>query len=76
VIYTPSGVDRFGSVNDTVVLPSGWNRALKFNLAEEMGGTFRDSLPVDPRTSQIARESKAMIKRSNFRPMEMSVGND
>lgn len=56
---------------DTVLsLPSGWERALIYNLAVEIGGEY--GAQIDQVTYQIAQESKGMIKKAvaKNRPMD------
>lgn len=50
------------SLNDTVNLSPGWNRALIYNLAVELCPEYGQ--PVDPLTLKIAKDSRAAIERS------------
>lgn len=71
VLYAPAGIAKFGSVDDVIILPPGYSRFIRENLAVELSGEWRDSLPPDPILIHAALESKANIKRINMRPLEI-----
>jgi hypothetical protein len=58
-------------LNAQLALPPGYERALKYNLAVEMANEFaREPLPS---TMQIAVDSKAVLKRVNYRPLYLAT---
>lgn len=68
-VLTRTPVLAFAAIGDTVTLPPGWERALAFNLALEMAGSFGKQ-PSDFVVA-AARQSKMMIKRANTRPLKL-----
>ena len=73
---------QFSSITlaEDVDLPTGWLRALKYNLAMELAPEYGQ--PVTPEIAQIARESKASIKKSimrnrplDWKPQSLRTGN-
>lgn len=66
VIYPWEVITAFSSVSATVSLPPGYARALRYNLAVELAPEYGKAL--DPKTLDIAAESKANIKRANIKP--------
>lgn len=56
-----SNITLSGEVN----LPSGWTRALIYNLAMELAPEYNQ--PVTPEIAQIAKESKGSIKKAIMR---------
>jgi hypothetical protein len=70
-MYFWQSVDTFDgdiatALNLVLALPPGYERALRFNLAVEMANEFGKE-PM-PSTSRNAVESKAVLKRINYRP--------
>lgn len=66
VLYTPLQLGRFASVNVTLDLPPGYGRAIRFNLARELAPDYGAALSAE--AADIASESKANLKRMNYRP--------
>jgi len=62
------------TLDGTVTLPSGWDRALKFNLAQEISGEYGQKL--DPMSMKIANDSLTSIKKQVTRstPMDYPSG--
>lgn len=52
----------FTSTSQTVDLPPGWNKALRFNLAVDMAPEFIKPNELDPLVIQGAKDSKGAIK--------------
>lgn len=73
VMYSPSTIAQFVATTDTIVLPPGYYRALRDNLAVELFVETDYQAQIDPVLMQAAAESKAAIKRVNYRPMDMGV---
>lgn len=66
VLYTWQQLGRFASASETVDLPPGYQRALRFNLAAELAGEYGVALSAE--NASIAAESKATLKRMNAKP--------
>lgn len=65
ILYSWKALTSFATVNDTVSLPPGYQRALIYNLAVELAAEFgRD---VKPTILALAVEAKANIKRLNIK---------
>jgi hypothetical protein len=71
VIYAPTAVTEFSTINDSVTLPPGYRRMLIKNVALDLAPSFERQ--PSPGLEEDARESKAAVKRANIRLMDMSV---
>ena len=71
-IYYPEQINRFNTVDDTIALPPGYNRFMRDNLAVELFPEFREGQQMDQMLMMSAVESKANIKRINYRLSDMS----
>ena len=71
VVYAPSAVPTFTSVTDTILLPPGYRRFIRDNLAVELAPEW--GAQVSPALVQSAVESKAAIKVINVRQMDCST---
>jgi hypothetical protein len=60
------------TINQTIVLPDGYERALMYNLAVDLAPQFPDTT-LSQVVIDTARESKADIKRMNLPSPELSV---
>ncbi|HET8644058.1 MAG TPA: hypothetical protein VFO85_01140, partial [Vicinamibacteria bacterium] len=74
VIYTPTQISRFASLDALVSLPPGYEEMLVSNLAVRLCPSYSRS--ASPELRAAAVQSKAICKRSNYRPEEMSFGAD
>lgn len=63
VLYTPKQINNFASINDTILLPPGYSRAIRYNLAVELAEEYGRELRS--KTYEIAITSKAEIARLN-----------
>lgn len=61
------------AAGDTVTLPPGWEDALATNLAVKFAPEF-DMPMAPPAVTEMARESKANIKRANSQPIKAYTG--
>lgn len=74
VIYSPTPISEFAALTNTVALPPGYRRFLRTNVAVELAPAFVGAL-VPPTLMQAATESKANIKRANYRLSDLSCGD-
>lgn len=74
VIYTKTPVDEFTALSDEILLPPGYRRFLRTNLAIELASAF--GLPVPPQVATAARDAGIRIKSKNVRTDEMSTPLD
>jgi hypothetical protein len=71
VIYAPVSVTEFSTLSDVVSLPPGYRRMIVKNLAMEMCPSY--ARPSSPELQSQASDSKAAVKRSNKRLMDMTI---
>lgn len=71
VLYTPTALTQFAALSTTFALPPGYARFFRTNLTLEIAGAFQAN--PSPALVAAARESKADIKRTNTRRMDMSA---
>ncbi len=69
VLHLWQPLTQFTSVNEDVAFPTGYERALRYNLAVELAPEF--GRPVTPVVAQIAVDSLDEIKRQNYITPEM-----
>lgn len=70
-ILTETPLTAFATLATTVSLPPGWEEALTYNLYLRLAPRY--GRPVDPTVREVARESKANIKRANYRPTKATT---
>ena len=63
VLYSQKKLSAFGSINDTIQMPPGYTRALRYNLAVELAPEYSKE-PSNTIITQ-ALESKTIISRMN-----------
>ena len=73
VLYAPQQVTQFSALTDTILLPPGYLRMLRDNLAVELAPEWNQGIPIDPGIVRSAAESMAMVKRANMRVMDLSI---
>lgn len=71
-LLTRTPLAAFALIADTVTLPPGWDDALAFNLSVRWAPQFPGSLTQE--VKQLARETKAAIKRMNTQPVKAYSG--
>ncbi|MGH7447900.1 MAG: hypothetical protein ACRELT_10100, partial [Longimicrobiales bacterium] len=64
-------LEEIADVDDTLVLPQGYTRALMYNLAIELAPQFPDAT-LSPLVIEQAKESKAAIQRLNVPVLELA----
>lgn len=69
-IYAEKALTAFAALTTTVALPSGYERMLRYALASELMPEYGADLPA---IYQKAQDSKADIKRTNYKPQVMRV---
>jgi hypothetical protein len=70
VLYTPGGaLSTFADTTTDYVVPRGWNRMLRKNLALELAPMFQAQ--PSPLLVKQAAESKAVVKIANVRPLPL-----
>lgn len=60
-------VDGFPDINQTIALPPGYQRALRYNLAIEMAPEYGKE--ISQAVAAVATESKNAVKLKNIKPM-------
>lgn len=70
VIYTPTPVSEFTTVDDSFALPPGYRRFFRTNLAVELAAAF-DTQP-SASLVQAADESRASVKTTNVRLVDLA----
>jgi hypothetical protein len=65
-LYTWQQIADFAALNSTFDLPIGYERAITYNLALDLAGEYRVSVPAE--VLKVAIESKADLKALNAPP--------
>lgn len=73
VFYAQAPVAKPVLATDVIILPAGYFRFIRDNLALELAPEFRPGLRTDPLLIKAAADSKANIKNANFRTRDMSL---
>lgn len=63
-------LSSFSAISDTLQLPPGYNRALRYNLAVELAPEY--GVSVSAEVGSIANESKVELMRTNTSPVYMN----
>lgn len=69
VLYTLKPLNNFLLVTDDFNLPDGYERAIRYNLAQEIAPEYGKE--ASPTVQQIASDSKADLQRKNTKPVYM-----
>lgn len=76
-LFCDTVLNQFQTLNDTVILPQGFNLALRFNLAELLMPEFGKSDPGQVAMVMAqAAAGRAAIKRSNMQPVQTARYED
>lgn len=63
-VWSLKQLTEFSSLSSSSTLPAAYDRAIRFNLAVELGGELGS--PMDPRTISIAKSSFEAIRNANL----------
>jgi hypothetical protein len=74
VLYSWKPLSTLSTINTALSLPPGYERALKFALAVELAPEYGKAIPDS--VAILAVESKADIKRMNFKPYYLQVDQE
>lgn len=69
-LYAPQQVAEFAGLDEVISLPPGYRRMLVKNLARDLAPSY--DRPVHPELKEEAIESKATVKRNNYRLSDLS----
>jgi len=70
VLESDKPLSSFSAISDTLTLPPGYNRALRYNLAVELAPEY--GMSVSDVVAAIAVNSKADLMRTNTEPVMMT----
>lgn len=73
VLYSQKQLTDVTDLSATIVLPPGYNRALRYLLAVELAPEYGKQIPEA--VAVVALESKSNIKRLNSKPKYLQVDN-
>lgn len=71
VLWSWKTLTQIATLNTTIALPPGYERALRYNLAIELAPEYGKSVSAEVASSAL--ESKSNIKRINFKPAMLFV---
>lgn len=71
VLYSKKALTEFTSINNTISLPPGYMKALRFNLAVELAPEYGKE--ASQTVVSIAVDSKGNIKRKNIKPIYLKT---
>ena len=76
-IFTDTIFQRFGSINDEIIIPQGYFMALRWCLAERLMPMYGKASPTQIQMiNGFAGHAKATIKRTNMRPVQVARFED
>jgi hypothetical protein len=70
-LWSNKALQSFASLTDVVTLPPGYERALTYCLAQEIGPEF--DAPVSPDITKKAMQARKVIKRTNTEVPRLSM---
>jgi hypothetical protein len=70
-LYCKQPLTNFANLQAQVILPLGYDRLLKYNLAVELAPEYQTNAGAN--VEKLAMQSKAAIKRTNKRPLTAQV---
>jgi hypothetical protein len=76
-IFSDTLFQRFGSINDEIIIPQGYFMALRWCLAERLMPMYGKASPTQIQMiNGFAGHAKATIKRTNMRPVQVARFED
>ena len=76
-LYCDTILNRFNTINDTIILPQGFEMAMRHNLAELLMPSYGKVNQMQIAMIQAnAKNGKALIKRTNMQPVQTSRFDD
>jgi hypothetical protein len=76
-LYTWQLLSGFASVDDTLILPPGYDNALTYTLAVRLNSTFKEVAgPLDPEVKRESVAAMAAIREKNAKCPRMDTGGD
>ena len=70
ILHSDKQIVSFSAISDTVSLPPGYSRALRYNLAVELASEYGKSISQE--LGVVALESKNLIMQTNVEPVLMT----
>ena len=71
VLYAPQATAQFAALSTEISLPPGYSRMIVKNLAVELASSYGRA--VTPELMQQAMDTKAVVKRANYRLSDLSI---
>jgi hypothetical protein len=76
-IFADTLFTRYATIYDNIVLPQGYELALRWCLAERLMPMYGKASPTQiAMVTKFAADSKATLKRTNMRPIQASTFSD
>jgi hypothetical protein len=72
-LYVWQTIAPLQTLNDKIIFPPSYLRAIQYNLAIELAARFPSRQKLSPLTLKIAKESIMNIKSLNMMPLDMSI---
>lgn len=69
-LFTWQLIDGFAAITDTIALPPGYERMMRFNLALELAPEY--GLQASQAVAAGALDAKAAVKRNNIKPLYLA----
>jgi hypothetical protein len=70
ILHSEKPLTTYSLISEDVTLPPGYKKALRYNLAMELAPEYGKAISQD--IAMQASESKALIMRTNTRPVYMT----
>lgn len=71
VLYTPQALTQYADLDVDVTYPPGYKRFIRAQLRKAFAGSWGKTLSAEQ--VDDARDSRALVKRSNIRPVEITL---
>jgi hypothetical protein len=73
VLFTKRPLTQIATIDDVISLPPGYERMLRYNLAIDLAPEY--GRPVSQEVDRTASESKASLKRTNYKPNYLRIND-